>query len=48
VDDDLSRTSKTYSFTETAWTTPHAATATHTIGDLRASAMLTLGTAFDL
>jgi hypothetical protein len=48
VDDDLTRTSKTYTFTESAWTTPHAATATHTIGDLRATAMLTLGTAFDL
>jgi hypothetical protein len=48
VDDDLTRTSKTYTFTESAWTTPHAATATHTIGDLRATAMLTLGAAFDL
>jgi hypothetical protein len=51
LDDDLTRTSKTYAFTESSWTslvTPHAATATHRIGDLRATAMLTLGTAFDL
>jgi hypothetical protein len=48
ADDDLSRTRKTYDFTESAWATPHPATATHTIGDVRVSAMLALGTAFDL
>ena len=48
VDDDLTRTSKPYTYQETAWTTPHTATASHTVGTLRFGGMLALGTAFDL
>jgi hypothetical protein len=48
VDDDLTRTRSAYTYEETAWTSPHSATASHTVGSLRFGGMLALGTAFDL
>lgn len=50
VDDDLTRTRKTYSYEEVGLFSgsSHTATATHTLGAFRYGAMLALGTAFDL
>lgn len=48
IDDDLTRTRTPYTYEETAWTSPHSVTTSHTVGSLRFGAMLALGTAFDL
>jgi hypothetical protein len=48
LDDDLTRTRNAYTFEETAWTSPHSVTTSHTVGALRFGGMLALGTAFDL
>ncbi len=48
ADDDLARVRNAYTFEESAFTTPHVSTATHTVGAFRFGAMLALGTAFDL
>jgi hypothetical protein len=48
VDDDLTRTRTPYVYRETGWTSPHSATASHTVGALRFGTLLALGTAFDL
>ena len=48
LDDDLTRTRTAYTYTERAWTAPHAETTSHTVGALRFGTLLALGTAFDL
>jgi len=48
LDDDLTRTRSSYTYQESSWTTPHAATASHTVGALRFGTVLALGTSFDL
>lgn len=48
LDDDLTRTRDSYTFRESAFQSPRASTAEHTVGSLRMGGMLALGTAFDL
>jgi hypothetical protein len=48
IDDDLTRARNAYTFEETAWTSPHSVTTSHTVGALRFGGMLALGTSFDL
>jgi hypothetical protein len=48
LDDDLTRARDAYTYEETAWTSPHAVTTSHTVGALRFAGTLALGAAFDL
>jgi hypothetical protein len=48
LDDDLTRARNAYTYQESAWTSPHSVTTSHTVGSLRFAGMLALGTAFDL
>jgi len=48
ADDDLTRLHRTYTFEENAFSAPHQATASPTVGSFRFGAMIALGTAFDL